>query len=164
MAVSRWFCGVDVGLKGGIALLSATDDTIGVYRMPVLTSGGKSVLDLYEIARLINQFNIQLAAVERVGAMPGQGVVSMFNFGQSYGSILGILTALGVPVELVPPKTWQAAILQGFPAELKKKRAIAWAKSRYPDWQKPTDGQADALAIAHYAQTLGKKVKLVDHA
>ena len=155
----KFYCGVDIGLKGGIAFIGATGDTMAVYRMPVTSYSGKSVLDLYEITRIIEKFDIQLAAVERVGAMPGQGVVSMFSFGQSYGAILGILAALAVPVELVPPKTWQASILQGFPADLKKKRAVAWAKSRYPDWQKPTDGEADAVAIAKYAQLLGGKVE-----
>ena len=155
----KFYCGVDVGLKGGLAFVSVNSDTLSVYKMPVTSYSGKNVLDLYEIARIVKQFDIELAAVERVGAMPRQGVVSTFSFGQSYGAILGILAALAVPVELVPPKTWQAAILQGFPADLKKKRAVAWAKSRYPDWQKPTDGEADAVAIAKYAQLLGGKVE-----
>ena len=48
-----------------------------------------------------------IAAVEKVGAMPGNGSVSMFRFGQSYGFILGVLEGLGIPYQVVPPREWK---------------------------------------------------------
>jgi crossover junction endodeoxyribonuclease RuvC len=98
-----------------------------------------------------------VACVEKVGAMHGQGVRSMFTFGQSYGFILGVLAALGIGVQLVPPGTWK----KEFSLIGKDKAAsIEVCKRLFPGvnllpsekcW-KDSDGMAEALLLACYAK------------
>ena len=55
----------------------------------------------------IKDFNDASVVVEQVNAMPGQGVTSMFNFGQTFGAIKGICAALGLPIYFVRPAKWK---------------------------------------------------------
>lgn len=99
-----------------------------------------------------------IAVMEKVGAMPKQGVVSTFRFGQGYGTILGVLGALGIRCELVTPQRWKAAILAGTARD--KAAAIAWCRRAYPGvplrrTERCTtdhDGMADALCLAEYGR------------
>ena len=98
-----------------------------------------------------------MACVEKVGAMPGQGVTSMFNFGQGFGFILGVLAALGIGVQLVPPGTWK----KEFSLVGKDKAAsIEVCRRLFPgvnlraseQCRKDSDGMAEALLMAEYAR------------
>ena len=97
--------GIDPGLSGGIAVLK--DKTIkNLYDMPVMSEGKKNKrqLNSAQLAKIIKE-NIHekeetAIVVEQVNAMPGQGVTSMFNFGQTFGAIKGISAALGLPIFL----------------------------------------------------------------
>ena len=100
---------------------------------------------------------VMVACVEKVGAHPGQGVTSMFSFGQSYGFILGVLAALGIGVQLVPPRTWK----KEFSLIGKDKAAsIEVCKRLFPGvnllasekCRKDSDGMAEALLMAEYAR------------
>ena len=101
-----------------------------------------------------------LVVVEKVGAMPGQGVTSMFNFGMGYGMWVGMLAALGFPYELVAPQKWKAAVLGGTKKD--KRAAIEYVQRRFPDVsllatprsKVPHDGMADAACLALYARQL----------
>ena len=83
--------GIDPGIKGGLSVLSS--DTILDYR-PMLVTGGE--IDLGEFADYCRVFDPTIAVMEKVHAMPAQGTVSMFNFGQGYGGIRGVRTALAL--------------------------------------------------------------------
>ena len=94
--------GIDPGLSGGIAIL---DDLkiFDIYDMPIMSEGKKNKNQLNS-AQLVNIIRKNLIPngdtfliVEQVSAMPGQGVTSMFNFGQTFGSIKGICAALNLP-------------------------------------------------------------------
>ena len=145
--------GVDPGQKGGLAFLS---DIVSAYPMPL---AGKE-LDISEITDLILSYpEISLAVVEKCHAMPGQGTVSMFKFGKSYGTLLGILGALKIPTKLVTPQAWKKVILAGTKKD--KDAAIVYVRMRYPDFnlilprcRKPHDGMADAICIAEYGRSL----------
>ena len=97
--------GIDPGLSGGIAVLK--DNIIkNLYDMPVMSEGKKNKrqLNSAQLVKIIKE-NIQekeetAIVVEQVNAMPGQGVTSMFNFGQTFGAIKGISAALGLPIFL----------------------------------------------------------------
>ena len=100
---------------------------------------------------------VMVACVEKVGAHPGQGVTSMFSFGQSYGFILGVLAALGIGVQLVPPGTWK----KEFSLIGKDKVAsVEVCKRLFPGvnllatdkCRKDSDGMAEALLLACYAR------------
>lgn len=66
--------------------------------------------DLGGIATLVKVYMPSMAVVERVTAMPGQGVSGMFSFGAGYGMLQGILAALEVPYALVTPQTWRKQV------------------------------------------------------
>lgn len=95
-------------------------------------------------------------ALERVGAMPGQGVTSMFNFGRNYGFIQGLLEASFIPYELVTPQKWKKAL--GVTGD--KNSSIAVCKRLFPGVSlkrtercaKDHDGMAEALLLAEYAR------------
>jgi crossover junction endodeoxyribonuclease RuvC len=98
--------GIDPGQKGGYALIIAKEEKIdnGVYVYP--WDDNEFPAKMRGIKHLADN-PVMVACVEKVGAMHGQGVRSMFTFGQSYGFILGVLAALGIGVQLVPPGTWK---------------------------------------------------------
>ena len=87
--------------------------------------------------------------------MPGQGVASMFNFGMGYGIIQGVVSALGIPYELVTPQSWKKrAGLIG----KDKDNARTMAQQLYPDaplGRKKDIGRADALLIARFGNRIG---------
>lgn len=94
--------------------------------------------------------------LERVNAMPKQGVVSMFNFGKNFGFIQGLLTAYFIPYELVTPQKWK----KEFQITGDKNSSIAVCKRLFPDvdlrrterCRKDDDGNAEALLLAEFAR------------
>tara|TARA_Y100001958_G_C21082146_1_gene438122 strand:- start:59 stop:553 length:495 start_codon:yes stop_codon:yes gene_type:complete len=104
--------GIDPGLSGGIAILQG-NKVLNLFDMPVMSEGKKNKrqLNSAQLANLIKN-NIKTnedvaVVVEQVNAMPGQGVTSMFNFGQSFGAIKGVCAALEVPIYFVRPSKWK---------------------------------------------------------
>ena len=104
--------GIDPGLSGAIAILEKKK-VLNLFDMPVMAEGKKNKKQLNN-AQLVNirrENSIgdeEIAVVvEQVNAMPGQGVTSMFNFGQTFGSIKGICAALNLPIFFVRPSKWK---------------------------------------------------------
>ena len=103
--------GIDPGLSGAIAILE-NNKVLNVFDMPVMSEGKKNKRQLNSalLSNLIkeNIGNTEVAiVVEQVNAMPGQGVTSMFNFGQTFGAIKGICAALELPIFFVRPSKWK---------------------------------------------------------
>jgi len=104
--------GIDPGLSGGIAVLD-NNKVLELFDMPVMADGKKNKKQLNSalLAKLIkeNISNTSESAVivEQVNAMPGQGVTSMFNFGQTFGAIKGICATLELPIFFVRPSKWK---------------------------------------------------------
>ena len=104
--------GIDPGLSGGIAVLDNLK-IFDIYDMPIMSEGKKNKNQLNS-AQLVNIIKNNIISngntfliVEQVSAMPGQGVTSMFNFGQTFGSIKGICAALNLPIFFVRPAKWK---------------------------------------------------------
>ena len=104
--------GIDPGLSGAIAVLEDIK-VLSLFEMPVMAEGKKNKRQLNS-AQLVNIIkentndNEEIAViVEQVNAMPGQGVTSMFNFGQTFGAIKGVCAALGLPIFFVRPSKWK---------------------------------------------------------
>ena len=104
--------GIDPGLTGAIAILEGKN-VIKVFDMPTMAEGKKNKKQLNS-AQLANILKEHRAAdeeiavvVEQVNAMPGQGVTSMFNFGQTFGAIKGVCAALELPIFFVRPSKWK---------------------------------------------------------
>ena len=104
--------GIDPGLSGGIAVLD-NNKVLELFDMPVMADGKKNKKQLNSalLAKLIKESisNTSESAVivEQVNAMPGQGVTSMFNFGQTFGAIKGICATLELPIFFVRPSKWK---------------------------------------------------------
>ena len=104
--------GIDPGLSGAIAVLD-NNKVLKIYDMPVMAEGKKNKRQLNS-AQLVNiiKENIENreetnVVVEQVNAMPGQGVTSMFNFGQTFGAIKGVCAALNLPIFFIRPSKWK---------------------------------------------------------
>ena len=104
--------GIDPGLSGAIAVLE-NNKVLSIFEMPVMAEGKKNKRQLNS-AQLVKLLNDNISkneeisvVVEQVNAMPGQGVTSMFNFGQSFGILKGICSAMQLPMYFVRPAKWK---------------------------------------------------------
>ena len=104
--------GIDPGLSGAIAILE-NNKVLNIFDMPVMSEGKKnkrqlnSALLVSLLKENIGQSEEVSIVVEQVNAMPGQGVTSMFNFGQTIGAIKGVCAALELPIFFVRPSKWK---------------------------------------------------------
>lgn len=103
-------CGIDPGLSGGIAFISDAGFLRGV-RMPLIvdkySAAKKKIVDGTALYELLIDSAPSVIVVERVHAMPGQGVSSMFRFGQAFGQALALATVSAIEVVQVTPQTWK---------------------------------------------------------
>jgi|TARA_B110000259_G_scaffold171843_1_gene203711 crossover junction endodeoxyribonuclease RuvC len=149
--------GIDPGLSGAIAILE--DSKIKeLFDMPVMPDGKKNKRQLNSalLVKLIKD-NIQnledtVMVVEQVNAMPGQGVTSMFNFGQTFGAIKGICAALGLPIFFVRPAKWKKHFeLINSSKDASRTKAIEMYPSISEQLSKKKDvNKSDAILIARY--------------
>ena len=104
--------GIDPGLSGAIAVLE-NNKVLSIFDMPVMPEGKKNKrqLNSAQLVKLLKDNILKneevLVVVEQVNAMPGQGVTSMFNFGQSFGILKGICSAMQLPMYFVRPAKWK---------------------------------------------------------
>lgn len=111
------FLGVDPGSKGAAVILNADSEQPDDF---LFAESGPAV-----IAAWLRNLKPSYAVIEKVGAMPGQGVTSMFTFGEQYGIIQGVLIALQIPHALVPPQTWRKEVGLILPAKYKRQGRAA---------------------------------------
>jgi crossover junction endodeoxyribonuclease RuvC len=140
--------GVDPGISGAVAFyFPMVTSRIAVDDVPV--AGGE--INVAELARLIRVHRPTLAVIERVSAMPGQGVTSMFNFGRSYGDVRGVIGAMGVPLHFVTPQKWKKHFGLSSDKEQSRLRAIRMFPTAAESFKlKKHDGRAEAALIALY--------------
>lgn len=146
------YLGIDPGQKGGIAVI--TTENAEISAAETFPYSDDKLKDLCSYLQGSSVFCV----VEKVGAMPKQGVTSMFNFGKSFGYILGVLEANYIPYELVQPRKWK----KHFSLTDDKGASIKTAKRLFPNVSLlPTprcrvdnDGMAEALLMALYAYRL----------
>ena len=146
------YVGIDPGKSGAIAIIT-TDENNQPFRIRVAAFDEIAYRDL--LATCIDSRVV--CCIEKVGAMPGQGVVSMFNFGRNLGYNEGLLQANKIPYQLVPPATWK----KEFSLIGKDKQASIEVCRRLfphtpllatPRSRKDHDGMAEALLMAEYAR------------
>lgn len=139
--------GIDPGKKGGYAVLIDGK----VWKAEVWDDA-----EFVDTMRQVSQMRtVARAAVEKVGAMPGQGLVSTFSFGKSAGFIEGTLMALDIPYQLVSPQKWKAE----FGLNSDKQKSIEVCHKLFPDvdllatprCKKPSDGKAESILIGCFA-------------
>lgn len=152
--------GIDPGLSGALAFYDTVEQTVEVVDMPVLelVRNGKKKLEVsaQALANHLAGRKINSAFLERVNAMTGQGVTSVFSFGRSLGIVEGILAAYDIPTTLVTPQAWQKAVNQRAGKDGSRERAMQLFPAQVELFQrKKDDGRSDASLIAYYgAKTL----------
>ena len=106
--------GIDPGISGSICFFE-NGKIIDVLEMPTMTDGKKNKKQVNG-AQIYNEISTKITGIEKqnlrviieqVSAMPGQGVTSMFNFGQSFGILKGICSAMQLPMYFVRPAKWK---------------------------------------------------------
>jgi|TARA_B110000967_G_C18642799_1_gene439382 crossover junction endodeoxyribonuclease RuvC len=159
--------GIDPGLSGAIAILD-DNKIIELFDMPVMPDGKKNKRQLNSalLVKLIkdNIKNLEntVMIVEQVNAMPGQGVTSMFNFGQTFGAIKGICAALGLPIFFVRPAKWKKHFeLINSSKDASRTKAIEMYPYISEQLAKKKDvNKSDAILIARfYSETRFKEEK-----
>lgn len=144
--------GIDPGCSGAVAVLDCDGQYINHLLMPVMKVGSGNRVNGAALAAFLRD-HIKLGAhayLERVGAMPGQGVTSMFTFGHAAGVAEGILQGLSIPYTLVTPQSWKkTAGLIGKDKDAARTRAIQlYPDLRVLDLKGKGQAVADALLIA----------------
>ena len=149
--------GIDPGLTGAIAIL---DDKkiVEVTDLPTMSDGkkNKKQLNSAHLSQYISSNIIDLSksvvVVEQVNAMPGQGVTSMFNFGQTFGAIKGICAALELPIFFVRPSKWKKHFeLINSSKDASRTKAIEMYPKLSSQLSKKKDvNRSDAILIARF--------------
>ena len=160
--------GIDPGIAGAICFFE-NGEVKDVIDMPVMAEGKKNKKQING-SQIFNEISIRIknykiedinVVIEQVSAMPGQGVTSMFNFGQSFGVLKGICAAMQLSIFFVRPAKWKkhfelinsqkdssrTKVIQMFPK-------ISSLLSRKKDANK-----ADAILIASFHENSMKKSK-----
>ena len=149
--------GIDPGLSGAIAILKDSK-VLNLFDMPVMSEGKKNKRQLNS-AQLVNIIkentdkNDEIAVVvEQVNAMPGQGVTSMFNFGQTFGAIKGVCAALNLSIFFVRPSKWKKHFeLINSSKDSSRTKAIEMYPSLSNQLSKKKDvNKSDAILIARF--------------
>ena len=151
--------GIDPGINGAICFFE-NGEVIDVIEMPTMQDGKKNKKqingnqifnEIFLRIQNISKKNINVI-VEQVSAMPGQGVTSMFNFGQSFGVIKGICSAMQLPIHFVRPAKWKKYFnLINTSKDASRSRAIEiFPKISEKLKRKKDSNKADAILIASY--------------
>ena len=151
--------GIDPGISGSICFFQ-DGKILEVIEMPTMTDGKKNKRQVNgsqifnEILKMIKKNENQdiRVVIEQVSAMPGQGVTSMFNFGQSFGILKGICSAMQLPVYFVRPAKWKKYFnLINSEKDASRTRAIEIFPYFSSQLSKKKDtNKADAILIANF--------------
>ncbi len=149
--------GIDPGLSGALAILKDSK-VLKIFDMPVMSEGkkNKKQLNSAQLVSILKENMTEIdntaVVVEQVNAMPGQGVTSMFNFGQTFGAIKGVCAALGLPIFFVRPSKWKKHFeLINSSKDSSRTKAIEMYPLLSDKLSKKKDvNKSDAILIARY--------------
>jgi crossover junction endodeoxyribonuclease RuvC len=157
--MNKTIIGVDPGIHGAVASIDPSGK-VEIFDTPFIvvkkSRGTKNEYNESAMAAILMRYMPADSHVfiEKVGAMPGQGVSSMFSFGCGFGIWKGILAALGFPYTLITPQAWKREIMQGV---ADKDAARLRACQLFPSVanmleRKKDDGRAESLLIAEFGR------------
>ncbi len=159
---------IDPGINGAICFFE-NGQVKDVLEMPTMAEGKKNKRQINghqmynELSSRIKGYNTENinVIVEQVSAMPGQGVTSMFNFGQSFGVIKGICAAMQLPIFFVRPAKWKKHFeLINTQKDASRTKAIEMFPKISPILSKKKDSnKADAILIASFYENITKNNK-----
>jgi len=151
--------GIDPGISGSICFFQ-DGKIVDVIEMPTMTEGKKNKKqvnssqvfnEILEKIKKLDKNEIKVV-IEQVSAMPGQGVTSMFNFGQSFGILKGVCSAMQLPMYFVRPAKWKKYYnLINSEKDASRTRAIEVFPYFSSQLSKKKDSnKADAILIASF--------------
>jgi crossover junction endodeoxyribonuclease RuvC len=152
--------GIDPGKTGALALLQP-DGLLMIEDVPVFKIGSKTTVDHYALARVIDNWSPLKPVVwlEQVGTRPGEGSVGAFDFGRTYGILLGVCAAHFLTVNLVTPASWKVAMkVKGDKDESRAAACTMFPRQSVLFARKKDDGRAEAALIAAYGVRQAEKV------
>lgn len=143
--------GVDPGKSGGLVIIKRKinflPEIIFARKMPTLQIYNKKIVDILYLNKELRKFKIDVVVIEKVHAMPRQGVTSSFQFGRSYGAIEGLCQMLSSRIDYVAPVVWKKAMGLGS----SKQASLDLARMKFGDnnlWRvKSNDGIAEAALL-----------------
>ncbi|HJQ13048.1 MAG TPA: hypothetical protein VJ840_18595 [Gemmatimonadaceae bacterium] len=146
--------GIDPGLDGAIALIDTELVKLHVEDMPTyeikVGRSNKRRVSALGLAATLVDLKADHVVIEKVGAMPGQGVTSMFSFGYTAGMIEGIVAALNVPYNYLTPQEWQKlARVAGGKDGSREKASRLFPCDADLFMRKKDNGRSDAVLIAY---------------
>ncbi len=149
--------GIDPGVSGALSIYEHKK-LKEVIDMPTMSEGKKNKKQInaaqlaLEIKNRVNGSENVAVVIEHVSAMPGQGVTSMFNFGQSFGVIKGICSALTLPIYFIRPVKWKKHFnLIGSSKDASRTKATELFPNFSNKMAKKKDAnKADAILIGRY--------------
>jgi crossover junction endodeoxyribonuclease RuvC len=150
----NYIIGIDPGAGGAVAILTRSGELVHVFDMPAVevVVGGKAKRRVSPemLAAELKLYADQgaWAVIEQVGAMPGQGVSSMFAFGEAFGLAKGVLAGLAIPTQSVTPGKWKKALqLNAGKDAARAKAAALWPAQAGEFKRVKDDGKAEAALI-----------------
>lgn len=136
--------GIDPGATGAIAFLE-DGQLLDVQDMPYMDGHVSAPI----LASILNDDRMQRAYIERAQSMPNQGIASSFKYGVGYGTILGVLGALHIPIHTIRPAVWKKAAGLTNDKGASRRRAIElWPSHSHMFARAKDDGRAEAALIA----------------
>tara|TARA_B100000029_G_scaffold407830_1_gene408895 strand:+ start:671 stop:1159 length:489 start_codon:yes stop_codon:yes gene_type:complete len=157
--------GIDPGISGAVCFFE-DGKIIDIIEMPSMAEGKKNKKQVNgnqlfnEIKSRLSDINEEkiCVVVEQVSAMPGQGVTSMFNFGQSFGVIKGICSAMQLPIHFVRPTKWKKYfnLIKASKDASRSKAIEIFPKISDRLKRKKDSNKADAILIASYYYNINK--------
>jgi crossover junction endodeoxyribonuclease RuvC len=142
------YAGIDPGSHGAVSVIDENNEVVYALAM--------SRENLVTVGKYLQDKSC-MVCVEKVGAMPGQGVTSMFNFGKNAGYIEGVLESFGLPYQLIPPQRWKKefGLIHGDKTDSVRVCKQLFPKANLlptPRCRKESDGIAESLIMAEYAK------------
>jgi crossover junction endodeoxyribonuclease RuvC len=159
----KYVIGIDPGAKGAVAILDHEGTLIEVWDIPTVEiKSGKTVKKRISpemfAAELRHWQDAAACFTEKVSAMPGQGVSSMFQFGESLGIIRGIMAGMAIPTTLVTPAVWKRDMKLPIGKEWSRQRAAQmWPKHAREFARVKDDGRAEAALLGLWGLTYSER-------
>jgi crossover junction endodeoxyribonuclease RuvC len=157
MSDEKYYLGLDPGLDGAVAVVNARGYLVDVIDFPTVEiKVGKATKRRVAAAALVTEVELYTrfeceAIVESVASRPGQGVASVFSFGQTYGLIVGVLAGLKAPTEFVTPRVWtkEMRVTEGKGGSRERCMQI-WPDRAHIFARVKDHNRADAALLARY--------------
>jgi crossover junction endodeoxyribonuclease RuvC len=147
---------IDPGASGALVVLADNGDYHAHLLTPIIKVGASTRINGAAVAAFVSQYKLRHCYIERVAAMPGQGVSSTFAFGLCAGMVEGVVLAREIPLTLVTPQSWKKHFkLTGQEKDASRSRAVQLFPSlRVLDLKAKGQAVADALFIGLYGLAL----------